>query len=174
MKKFSIFLSLFLLYSCVIHKPIYDSFYEGEPNYKSIYVVDTIKIEDHVIISSKYGRFVIARKILDEPNLKIDKNFYKRPDVFILVDELWFDYVNDYYKYPYPDSEKCSIEFKNKMQGNGLYLYEYKNKPTYFILCLINANYYNRKYKLIDGISYLIDSKDQKTSYYKIVYPLCK
>ena len=183
MKKISIFfVLLFGLSSCVIPKRLYDLNYKGEPNHKNFYVVDTIQIEDPVVIYFR-GRFVCSRKILNSPNLKFDKKFFKRPDVFIFSNNLGYDLDNiieDYFKYPYPDYGNCSIEMKfqilknDKNDKNVIYLREFKNQPAYFILGLINANYYNMKHADIEGGWHPIYSKDPKISYYRIVYPLCE
>jgi hypothetical protein len=171
MKKAICLLLLFMFVACVSHKIIYDIDYKGEPNYKSFYVVDTIKIDDPIVIEFA-GRFVCSKKILD--TVKINKTFFQRPDVFILVDDLYYDLLPvDYYKYFYPDYGNCDIEFKTEISKTKIYLYEYKIPPAFFILGLINANYYNEKHRTIDGNWYRINTPDQKISYYKIVYPLC-
>ena len=187
-----IYLLILFLFSCSSHKATYDFYYEGQPNYKNFYVVDTIRIDDPVIVAYD-GRFVCSRKLLD--TLKVDKNFFERPDVFLLGQVgLHYDLdPADFDKYSYPDYGNCKIElkttlktrFKTKFKKKRInirlefyeqqvYLYEYETPPTFFILGLINANYYNNKHAAIDGPSYLIETKDQKTSYYKIVYPLCQ
>jgi hypothetical protein len=186
-------LVLVFLPSCVPHKAIYDSYYKGEANYKRFYVVDSIKIENPVIVWY-FGRFVCSRKLID--TVKIDENFFKRPDVFLLCDSwgLYFDLeLVDYDKYSYPAYGNCKIELKATLntelktkfkirykksikryfEEHKVYLYEYETPPAFFILGLINANYYNAKHASDEGW-YPIKTKDQKTSYYKIVYPLCE
>ena len=160
--------------SCVSHKIIYDIDYKGEPNYKRFYVVDTIKIDAPIIVSFN-GRFVCSKKLLD--TIKIDKKIFKRPDVFLLGEfGLYYDLDNlvDFDKYSYPDYGNCEEELKTEFSKQEIYLYEYKTPPIFFILGLINANYYNTKHRTIDGHWYQINSKDKKTSYYKIVYPFCQ
>jgi hypothetical protein len=140
-------------------------------------VVDTISIDDPVVVGFDGGDFVCSRKLLD--TVKIDKKFVKRPDVFLLGDYtfgLYFDLevVEDFYKYSYPDYRNCKPELKTKFPEQKIYLYEYKTPPAFFILGLINVNYYNRKHNFSDCDFYVIKTKDPKISYHKIVYPLCE
>jgi len=179
MKKYTFLLLLLFISSCSTHKEaIYDSRYEGEPNYKSFYVVDTIQIEDPVVVCHE-GRFVCSRKLLD--TVKIDKNFFERPDVFLLSQYGLYNDLDlaDFDKYLDILGEECKTEVKTTLNTEletkyyKVYLREFKTPPAFFILGLINANYYNKNNMTIDGSSYLMDTKDQKTSYYKIVYPYC-
>ena len=166
-----------LLTSCTATKPIYDTYYKGEPNYKSFYVVDTIKVENPIIIRGQGKEFVCSKSLVQ--STKINKKFFNRPDVFILGDNFYCDlYPQDYKKYTYFDdgeSEGHCEEIKlDTLINKIIRVYKYKTDSVRFILCLINANYYNNHYNTFDAPWYCIMNKDQKNSYYKIVYPLCE
>lgn len=175
MKLINIAFVFILLTSCVVRRDRYDILYKGETNYKTFYVVDTIKVENPIIINDG-GKKVVCSKALLE-NIRIDKAFFKRPDVFILGEDLYYDLdLKDFKRYRYPAYGNC----KNKTIeldiwiGEGITAYEYQTDSVRFILGLINSNYYNTKHRTIDGGWYYIRSNDQKNSYYKIVYPICE
>lgn len=62
----------------------------------------------------------------------------------------------------------------SQRQSNRVEIYEFKIVPKYFILCLINANYFYKKYITFDSKSFSYPEKNNKKSFYKIVYPLCE
>jgi hypothetical protein len=166
-------LSFFVFISCNINKNIFDPNYKGEKNYKMFYVVDTIIIDKPIIIDYQGGKFVFSKTLIEKNS--INRAFLKRPDVFLLGSNLYYDlWPEDYKKYIYPDNGKCddiiSINSKNK----NILSYEYADKSVRFILCLINSNYYNVKHNTVDGEYYQITSNDIKNSFFKIVYPICE
>ena len=129
-------------------------------------------IENPVIISSvKYGgRFVISKTLLS----KFENNqiFFNRPDVFLLGENLYFDLdYNDYGRFKYPDNGNCELK-KSTLTIKDVEIYEYENVPKHFLLGLINVNFYNIKHNAENF--YQIKERNQKISYYKIVYPLCE
>jgi len=157
-----------LLSSC--SKNIFDSNYKGENNYKNFYIVDTITIENPILTSYYGGRFVFSRQLLEKT--KINSDFFKRPDVFLLGFDLYYDMnPRDYKRYNYQDDGNCKTK-KVVSNQKHIEIYEYTNNPVRFILCLINVNYYNVKHNAENY--YQICIKDQKNSFYKIVFPLCK
>jgi len=158
------------LVSC--NKNLFEINYKGANNYKNFYLVDSIVIDNPIIISSYKvgGRFVISQSLISE--FVNNKGFFQRSDVFLLGDNLYMDLVPiDYKKYSYPDDGNCKIK---KIQSNskGVKMFKFENKPKYFILGLINVNYYNVKHNAENY--YQIRERNQKINYYKIVYPLCK
>lgn len=173
MKNVKLLFIAFILFisfnSC--NKNLFDSYYKGENNYKSFYVVDSIIIDNPIIISSHIfgGRFVISKSILKE--FQNNRKFLLRPDVFLLGDDLYMDLTKDNYKkYSYPDYGNCKLK-KSETEIKDVEVYEYINKPAYFILGLINVNYYNIKHNSENY--YQIRERNNKINYYKIVYPLC-
>lgn len=161
---------LTVLVSC--NRNLFDTNYTGPDNYKNFYLVDTIIIKQPVIISSEKigGRFVISKSLLAK--FKDTKKFFQRPDVFLLGFDLYFDLPrNDYKRFHYPDYGNCTLE-NIPYRAKDVELYKFKKTPKYFLLGLINVNYYNTKHNSEDY--YPIREKGQKLNYYKIVYPLCK
>lgn len=173
MKTINIIFIFILLTSCAVNRNNFDSNYREEPNYKSFYLVDTIKLESPIIVNNHGGKIICSKALLK--NIRIDKAFFKRPDVFILGEDLYYDLnPKDYKKYHYPDGGNCEISKIDTLIGKGITVYKYKTDSIRFILCLINSNYYNIKHRTIDAGWYRIINNDQKNSYYKIVYPICK
>lgn len=158
-----------LIGSC--SRNLYDSSYKGEPNYESFYVVDTIRITDPVRVHSpKFGgQFILAKSVLKEYNDKIE--FFYRPDVFLLGEDLYRDLPPAYYnKYFYPNNGGCKF-VKSHLTMAGLEVFEIKNPPQDFLLGLINANYFYVKHN--SYVSFQFSDRGSKIAYYKIVYPLC-
>lgn len=163
---------LCLMFSCSKHT--YDSNYPGQDNFSNFYVVDTIKIIDPVRIhSSKFGgQFIISKKLLKDYDGK--SSFFSRPDVFFLGSDFYRDLPQkDYKKYSYPDYGGCSL-LQSLTPTIGLEVFEFKHEPKYFILCLINANYFYQKHMTFDMKPFAYHEKNNKIIYYKIVYPLCQ
>lgn len=172
LKAISILVLCFIWFSC--SKNIYDNDYKGENNYESFYVVDTIKISDPVCItSSKYGgTFVVSKAILRDFNNDI--TFFSRPDVFLFGDQFYRDLpLKNFKKYKYPDFGGCDF-LQSRQKTEELIVSEFQNKPRYFILCLINANYFYRKHMAFDAKTFIYPDKNNKITFYKIVYPLCE
>lgn len=167
-------LFLFILFiglsSC--NKNLFDFSYKGTTNYKNFYLVDSITIDNPIIINSYKigGRFVISKSLLSE--FVNNKDFFQRPDVFLLGDNLYMDLVpSDYKIINYPDDGNCKIK-RTLSAFKDVEIYEYEHRPSHFILGLVNVNYYNVKHNAENY--YQICKKKPKISYYKIIYPLCK
>ena len=163
-----------VLFFSACNRNLVDSNFTGKSDYKTGYIVDSIRIEDPVRIESlKYGGMYITSKSTLS-SFRNNRNFFLRPDVFIFGDDFYRDLpLNDYQKYKYPDYGNC-ILVKSDIKIKGLAIYEFQNKPCFFILGLINAKYYNKKHNSFDIKSNIICNKNESLIYYKVVYPLCK
>ena len=153
----------------MFHKDYCDHDYIGEKKYKLFYIVDTITINNPVIVYGKDNFYVTQKEVLLSQK-KIDKYFYLRPDVFIFS----FDYNSSIDGYDYKIHKKlkhCKTsdleEFKN------IYYRNFESNSLSFILGLINVNHFNIIFNAMDSKKY-IDSKKQKIEYYKILFPLCE
>lgn len=168
--KLNYLLTLLILCSC--SRNSWDRNYKGEPNYSNFYIVDTIKVIDPVRIHSpKFGgQFIVSRAILNQYNNKI--GFFTRPDVFLLGDDL-YRYLpqNEYKRHSYKDYGGCDFK-KSSLLVQGIEVYELKGKSISFLLGLINANFYHLKNNSYNYFAYPI--QNDKKSFYKIVFPLCK
>lgn len=170
MKHIVIYISVIILVISSCSPNHYDINYQGENNYKSFYIVDTIIIKNPVIIRSKKfgGTFVLERVKLNEYQNNIE--FFLSPDVFILGFDLYRDLnLEDIKKHNYSDYGGCEIR-ESEIKIKGVEVFEYRTKPI-FILGLINTNYYHMKH---NSESYFnIPIKHSKVTYHKLVYPLC-
>ncbi len=150
----------------------YDRDYKGESNFANFYMVDTIQIEDPVrIYSHKFGGpFVISRKLLKDYTGKID--FFSRPDVFILDDNPYrYLSLEDFKRYFYPKEYGNCRFIYSKEVIKDLEIAEFENTPVGFLMGLVNANFYYRKSNSYTSFAY--GEKNEKKSYYKLVFPLC-
>lgn len=149
----------------------YDVFYKGEENYKQFYIVDTIKIENPVIVWSKLhgGPFVMGKSKLDEYSDNLD--FFKGPDIFIYWPDLYFFLDQDQIELiDYKNSGGC-IENKREIVRENLWVSEFSGKPI-FILGLSNANHYHRIRRSENYFK--ISLENPKYFYIKIAFPLCE
>lgn len=161
--------ALVSIYSCA--PKIFDLNYKGAPNYESFYLVDTIRIQDPVRIHSANfgGQFILSRDVLKE--YKQNREFFERPDVFLLGEDLYRDLSPKYYnQYFYNNNGGCKYE-KSTLKVGDLEIFEIKSTAGSFLLGLINANYFYIKHN--SDVSFQFCQKGGKIAYYKIVYPLC-
>jgi hypothetical protein len=75
-----------------------------------------------------------------------------------------------YGRYYYPNDGGCEL-IKSSLDIKGLEIYEFRQAPASFLLGLINANYYYLKNNSYGSFAY--PEKNNKISYYKLVFPLC-
>ncbi len=170
-------------------KEHFDDNFSGGENYSLIYIVDTIEIEDPIIVSH-FQSYVCSKKLLD--SVKINKAFFKRPDVFLLKsDWSFYQYMSkkDYHKYKnmWNDCETLCNYTKSTVlnERKKIHMQEFAEKVS-FILALVNTNQYNKvefgdvtnSYeKIYWGMFYYPyytrKKNDLKTSYFKVVLPIC-
>lgn len=170
-----ILMFLFLVVSCKSSIGVVDFDYSGEPYYDNFYLVDTIKIEEPIVISSEKfgGRYIISRATLEKYDNK--REFFSRPDVFVYGDD--FHQVlpyKEHTRYAYPKYDECDKFVQDFEIIKGLYVYSFKQDSLTFLLGFINANYY---YKTHSGFHVNIPDYreyDYKRNFYKIVFPYCK
>ena len=171
-------ITLFLIFvvvgfSCSIkYYPMSKSELDKNREYDYFYVVDTIEIADPIIIRSPKvgGQFIISQSILHEYNGK--KEFFARPDVFILSYELYRVLPLDKFsKYQYLDFGGCS-KINRENSEFGLQIYKYESEKVRFILGLINAKYYWLNYASYDY--YDLPDRFNLNTYYRIVFPICE
>lgn len=163
---------LFLIFSCKSIDLDYPD-YANRSGYKSLYVVDTIQIDNPVSILTKSGYcFVMSKQAFDSFKGNED-SLFKLPDTFLLHDylpmsvstKLFHKYVLansfSYFDFPIP------MEFDKK---GVKYLRIFTRKPDYFLLVLIRGDYYNGAYTGIDGPP-TINLRNNKFSFYKVAIP---
>lgn len=134
---------LFLVVSCKSSRGVVDFDYSGEPNYDSFYLVDTIKIDNPIVISSEKfgGRYVVSRATLEKYDNK--REFFSRPDVFVYGDDFYRVLpLKNYNRYAYPKYDECDKFVQDFEIVKGLYVYSFKQDSLTFLLGFINANYY--------------------------------
>ena len=163
---------LFLILSCKSVDLNYPD-YANQDGYKSLYVVDTIQIDDPVSVLTNSGYcFVMSKQAFDLFSGNED-SLFKRPDTFLLNEylpmsvsiELFRKYVLansfSYFDFLIP------IEFDKKGIKD---LKIFTRKPDYFLLVLIRGDYYNGAYTGFDGPP-TINLRNNKFSFYKIAIP---
>ena len=139
----------------------------------NFYVVDTISLQEPTLFNlSKYdGEFLVEKEFLNKNSDK--KRLIKTGEAYIYSNDFYYYLESNKFKsYDYPNNGGCSND-KKIVSYNGLTYSYFTNKPKRFIVCLINAMYYNKKAATADiGKTYY--HKDRKNVYYKMVFPLCE
>ena len=163
---------LFFILSCKSVDLNYPD-YVNQDGYKSLYVVDTIQIDDPVSVLTKSGYcFVMSHQAFSSFNGK-EKTLFKREDVFLLELRLPIYIPSELYnKYVLANSFSyfdflIPIEFDKKGIKD---LKIFTRKPDYFLLVLIRGDYYNGAYTGFDGPP-TINLRNNKFSFYKIAIP---
>jgi hypothetical protein len=174
MRKMIVYSAFFipLLLSCVSKKgiPFADILeYASMEGYKNLYIVDTIQIEAPVIFFTKSGyRFVMSKKYFDSYSGS-EKTLFKTNNAF-LVGDFPIGLPLSFYKNSGKEID-CSVE-KFRIKKKGIQETCYKINPDYFILMLVNGDYYNQAFCGIDGPPAVKD-KRKTFNYYKVVMPVC-
>ena len=165
--------SISLLISCVSEKG--NSFnnipqYESNEKYKNLYIVDTIQIDTPIRFFTKNGyEFIMSKKNFDSFNGS-EKDLFKSNKTF-LVGDLPLGLPISFYEKCY-DANDCSSEKLVTNKKSIATVYYYKENPNFFILLLVNGDYFNSAFIGIDG-AHPIKDKKIKFNYYKLVIPIC-
>jgi hypothetical protein len=165
-----------LLLSCVSEKGIaFNDIpkYENNKGYKNLYMVDTIRIDTPVRFFTKSGyEFIMSKKNFDSFN-GTEKELFKRNDAF-LVGDLTMSYpVSVIDKYYIGDDCYKFLKLSYEKKKDIKYIYYFNGKyPDYYILLLVNGDFYNHAFCGIDGAPPIKD-KRKKSNYYKVVIPVC-
>jgi hypothetical protein len=174
-----LYLSLILLlsYSCTSKREgIYIADlpkYENEEGYKSLYIVDTIKIKEPIRVFTKKGyQFIMEKKVFESYNGKEDF-FFNHSGIFLMETDLPMALPSSIFsKYAHGSDclEYAVLSSKKKKGINNIY--SFRKSPNYFLIILIRGDYYNEVYTGIDGPPTL-NIKINKLPYYRVAIPCC-
>lgn len=154
-------------------------------NTKGIYLVDTICIEEPVIIEIPRGiiyvmpySFYLNNKWTFSKS-KIKKMFYENEEYMFIYDMEWFLYSLISHKMRnqlfFDDRPRDITNWKRLYQDkNGFIVDKMKQVPDYFLLFLIRGDIYNKvTYDMVwdSGLDEREDFKDPK-AYYKMAVPV--
>jgi hypothetical protein len=166
-----------ILVSCVSERGIaFDDIpaYQSTAGYKNLYVIDTIQIDTPVRFFTKNGyEFIMSKKNFDAFN-GTEKELFERKDAF-LVGELPMGLPPTTFN-RYFVGEDCYklLELSSEKKKNIRSIYYFNERyPDYFLLMLVNGDYYNHAFCAMDGPP-IIKDKKKKFNYYKVVIPVCK
>lgn len=164
-----------LLMSCVSQK---GTLFNDKPKYvsqfgyKNLYIVDTIQIETPVRFITKSGYdFLMEEKNFEAFSGK-EQDLFDRSDVFLLGNLPMPMPVAFFNKYSVGKDCYELLELSTQKKKDIQEVYFYRIKPSYFILMLVNGDYYNDAFLGIDNAP-PINKKWSKFNYYKVVMPIC-
>lgn len=180
MKKYVFLLTPLLCISCLTDNNVMN-IYNNTVSNGLFYVIDTIKISSPVVIYHDHLYYVTSEENLTS----INNSSLKRQDVFLYDGNgigfyMYIDMIGDMHKYDHLKIGHFPIKFKNRIKGN-IELYDFAEKPSTFILCLINVDYYNLSNRSIitcgDNLDQKHDNpyirdKSPSNSYRKIAFPM--
>jgi len=138
---------------------------------KSVYVIDTIQIDNPVRFFTKKGyQFVMSQKAYQSYSGK-EGSLFQRPDAFLterLLPVALSPEVFD--RYDFTGSPYCSEHYilYPKKKGGIREIYSYSREPDFFLLILIRGDYYNKVYA---GLGKSLQTKS--SVYYKVAIPCC-
>lgn len=164
---------LFVMSACKVHyrKPYPDkSILE---NRNTFYIVDTIQFKDPVRIwSYKFnGFFILEREKLK--TFKDDRSFFNQEDVILEGQDIYSDLPKFYYTENIDIGNLVESQYlRSEVKIDGLEIYEFKEKPKFFLLALISDNYYYLKYDSEHQFDYL--NNNYNVVYFRICYPIAK
>lgn len=171
MKRFSYIAVMLLFMACISEKGMYtylDPEYEYDDGHKNCYIVDTIYIDSPIIVATKEGHdFTMSKSVFESYNGR-KSFFYNNPNVYLFQTNV--PIKNPKLKYP-PLKTCYDYTLLDYITKDGVEVYTYKYKPDYFLLLLVNGDYFNRIYRGIDGPPTL-ELKNKKFSGLSI--KLCK
>ena len=175
-KKLSISVFMLLVMSsCVCYK-YRDSHYSLNPKDRGqcFFVVDTIDIEDPIVVKEKGENFIVSRSVLEKNDKRIS-NIFREADVYI-AGFYEFNFYNFLSKRDLPRylSKMSFYSETEDININGRSCMKFKSSNVSFILCLINANYYNNVMANSCDDWYMIKNREYKNTYYRIVFPILK
>lgn len=178
MKKIIIYsmLSILSSLSCVSQKGIAFSDiskYESSEGYKNLYVVDTILIDTPVDFITQSGyNFIMSKSHFDSFNGS-EKDLFESDNAFLAGELPMGLPPNTFNKYFVGDDCYKFLKLSSEKKKGIKYIYYFNGKwPNYFILLLVNGNYYNQAFSGIDGTPPIKDNW-KKFNYYKVVIPVC-
>lgn len=159
-----------LTISCVAKKEIFERTpYEYDNGQKNLYIVDTIRIIDPVVIDTDTGhRFICSQKVFDNYDGK-ESYFLNHQEVYIhqCIGSTFFP-PGIVLKYRISYHDMKVIEPEKKIKGIAG-LYKFTEENILFLLVLIEYNYLNRVCTGFDG-SPRFDSDGHNYSYYRVVF----
>ena len=151
---------LFFILSCKSVDLNYPD-YVNQDGYKSLYVVDTIQIDDPVSVLTKSGYcFVMSHQAFSSFNGK-EKTLFKREDVFLLELRLPIYIPSELYN-------KYILSNSYSYLNDRIPLKSDKKKVKE--LMSFGRHFYNRVYTGLDGPPTL-ELENEKFSYYKVAIP---
>jgi hypothetical protein len=178
MRKFIIYSAFFIsiLLSCTSEKDIVFNDipqYKSNEEYKNLYVVDSIQIDTPVRFFTKSGyEFIMSKKDFDTFN-GIEKELFERNDAFLIGNLPMLLPVSFYNKYNTGENCYKFLELSSEKKKDIRNVYFFDDRyPDFFLLMLVNGDYYNHAFCGIDGPP-IVKDKRKKFNYYKVVIPVC-
>lgn len=179
LKKSTFLLLIIALYSCnasrgktVLYTDI--SQYSNSLGPKNFYIVDTINIENPVIVITRNDHaFILSKEELANYDGKEDF-FYKNENIFIYGSEIPFGLPSEFYLNSLikTNCEEYLERNKNMKYKNIQDVREFKKNPVFFLFILVRADYYHQLYTgFHTHARYKL--KYDKFSYYKVATPCC-
>jgi hypothetical protein len=160
-------LLIVVLVNISCNKQVFDIYGDYNHQIFQSYIVDTIKIDNPIIIEYKNIFYVLEKKYFNNNLESVIKSDY----VFVLGSDLYHDIYHNQRKGTWPiyeDYGGC-----NYSRDKSLQYATFKKNPCYYILALINSRYYIKIHTSIDVPIGFSSYGPLNNEYIKVVYPVC-
>jgi hypothetical protein len=169
---------LIFIYSCRVSNFTNDTYFSTNNIYgKNIYLVDSIQIINpvFVIYEDKENYFSFITDSSSIKGFSDIRNIYNNDNIYLGSHCFWCHLIKDSLlinKFKNINPEICYNVVELRKEG-GFTIFRFEKKVKYFILGLVNINYYNRTENNLDK-SVFIKTNLPNSTYYKIVFPVCE
>ncbi|MBX2966855.1 MAG: hypothetical protein KF845_11965 [Cyclobacteriaceae bacterium] len=137
-----------------------------------VYLVDTIRIDSAYVFYKKNEnvQFLTNNLSYKKNADQITASIYNNADVFLMSYCFYchsnLAHINSLY-----DFENCHkqiIDFEN----DKMIIYKFQNNQDYFIVALMNIDYYNKKHSTLHGAVF-VNADNSKSAYIRVAFPFC-
>lgn len=139
---------------------------------RSAFILDTIHINNPIIIEYKNIRYVVDTSI-DSIPMKNINYFIENTSHYVLGDNIYYDLPFSLHK-RIPNCYKggfCNYILEKERKHYDIY--SFREKPIFFVLVALNVSVFNKKHTSIDAPQYIRRYSPINT-YVLFVYPECK
>jgi conserved domain protein (fragment) len=139
---------------------------------RSAFILDTIHINNPIIIEYKNIRYVVDTSI-DSIPMKNINYFIENTSHYLLGDNIYYDLPFSLHK----RIPNCYIggfcNYILEKERKHYDIYSFREKPIFFVLVALNVSVFNKKHTSIDAPQYIRRYSPINT-YVLFVYPECK
>lgn len=139
---------------------------------RSAFVLDTIHINNPIIIEYKNIRYIVDTSIESIP-VKYINYYIENTPHYVLGDNIYYDLPFSLHKKIPSCYMGRNCNYRLEKERKHYDIYSFKQKPIFFVLVALNVFVFNKKHTSIDAPQYIRRYSPTNT-YVLFVYPECK